>query len=90
MKIVITYDVFDSKRRRKVEKILSGYGNRVNLSVFEVELSKSDLKKIERKLQKVASCEDNIRFYILDEDAIKKSFVLNSKEKVFDAKALYF
>ncbi len=43
MFVLVAYDVSSTQRRNKVVKILSNYdGCRVNLSVFECELKKSD------------------------------------------------
>ncbi|MEF3191391.1 MAG: CRISPR-associated endonuclease Cas2 [Campylobacterales bacterium] len=33
---LITYDIPDNRRRQKLHDLLSGYGQRVNDSVFEV------------------------------------------------------
>lgn len=38
MRYVITYDIADDHRREDVATLLSGYGPRVQLSVFECEL----------------------------------------------------
>ena len=44
MRTLVSYDISDDKRRRKVCKILEGYGYRVQYSVFECDL---DDKKIQ-------------------------------------------
>jgi len=90
LNIVIAYDVFDDKRRRKIEKLISAYGVRVNLSVFEVDIKMKDFKKLIKKLEETANKEDNIRFYILTKECIEKSFVLNNKGNIFDGETLYF
>ena len=38
MLYLITYDIADDRRREDVATLLSGYGPRVQLSVFECEL----------------------------------------------------
>jgi CRISPR-associated protein Cas2 len=40
MYLLVTYDIVSDKRRRKVDKLLSEYGFRVNYSVFELEIGK--------------------------------------------------
>jgi len=90
MYLLVTCDVFDDRRRRRVEKILSGYGVRVNLSVFELELPKSKIGSLVASLEKVSSQKDNIRIYFLDEWSLKNSFVLHGSKGVFDAQTLYF
>ena len=78
MYILITYDTSQTKRRTKVEKLLSSYGFRVNYSVFELNISKVKYRDVLKSLKNLAKKEDNIRVYIQNQDSIKKSFVLNS------------
>jgi CRISPR-associated protein Cas2 len=40
MRVVVSYDISDDKRRRKVAQIMEGYGYRVQYSVFECDLDK--------------------------------------------------
>jgi CRISPR-associated protein Cas1 len=44
MYLLVTYDIVSDKRRRKVDKLLSEYGFRVNYSVFELEIGKTIVK----------------------------------------------
>ncbi|MGE0434417.1 MAG: CRISPR-associated endonuclease Cas2 [Planctomycetota bacterium] len=41
---LLTYDVRDDKRLRKVAKTLEGYGTRLQYSVFHCHLSRTDLE----------------------------------------------
>jgi CRISPR-associated protein Cas2 len=50
MRIVVSYDISDDKRRRKVAKIMEGYGYRVQYSVFECELEPKKLSQLIRRL----------------------------------------
>ena len=43
MKYLITYDIENNKRRKKVSDELEAYGYRVNFSVFECELNKTKM-----------------------------------------------
>ncbi len=64
MLIVICYDIADDKRRRRVDKVLSGYGVRVQESVFEADLHEKHYLEVRRKLKKeIDENEDNVRFY---------------------------
>ena len=90
MNLLITYDISDDKKRRKVEKLLSSYGYRANYSVFEIETRKSQYKKIINKLKELTSKEDNIRVYILNKEVLNKSFVLHQEVGIFDDKEIYF
>lgn len=61
---VVAYDIADTKRRSKVVKILEGLGLRVNYSVFECMLSKSQYDDLCRRLQRlVIPREDQIIIY---------------------------
>ena len=50
---VVTYDVADPKRLRRVFKLLSQYGDHLQLSVFECQLNEKDLVELRDKLSKV-------------------------------------
>lgn len=66
MHYMIAYDIRDNRRRRQVEKALSGLGERVQYSVFECRLSREQLAALAGLL---ASCidpaEDSLRYYPL-------------------------
>jgi len=82
MFFVVAYDIEDDKRRKKVSEILECYGVRVNYSVFEIEVSEKELKKLILDISKIHHKQDNIRFYAMHKDTIKKSFVIG-KGSVF-------
>ena len=79
MNLLITYDISDDKKRRKVEKLLSSYGYRANYSVFEIEIKANQLKKLEENLKNLAKDGDSIRIYYFTKDTIAKSRELNNK-----------
>lgn len=63
---VVTYDVPCDKRRRKIAKLLEGYGQRVQYSVFECVLTDNKYQELKQRLKKrVQVSEDSIRFYPL-------------------------
>jgi CRISPR-associated protein Cas2 len=51
---LFAYDVSDDKERRKVERLLKGYGFRRQLSVFICTLTRSDKARLERDLNTLA------------------------------------
>ena len=71
MQILITYDVetvsSDGKRRlRQVAKVCLDYGQRVQNSVFELNIYPADLVLIKNKLEKIIDPKkDSIRIYNL-------------------------
>ena len=63
---LITYDIRCHKRRKKVSDLLEGYGQRVQLSVFECVLPPVKYKELKRRLTPHINCqEDSLRFYPL-------------------------
>ena len=73
MYLLVTYDIANDKKRRKVDKLLSSYGIRVNLSVFELEVNKSDYNNIKSKLKQLIEKDDSIRIYHLNKNILKNS-----------------
>ena len=68
MHIVITYDISDDKRRTKIHKILSSYGQWMQFSVFECNLTPTEYRRLRNRLNKLIQAEeDSIRFYFLCE-----------------------
>jgi CRISPR-associated protein Cas2 len=47
---IVTYDVCDPKRLRKVFKTVQGYGDHLQLSVFRCELSYREFVELQAKL----------------------------------------
>jgi CRISPR-associated protein Cas2 len=50
---IVSYDVCDPKRLRKVFKIMRGYGEHLQLSVFRCELNDRELVELKAKLTEV-------------------------------------
>ena len=71
MRYVITCDMADDHRREDVATLLSGYGPRVQLSVFECDLrSRHDAASLRAKLRELIDpVGDQVRLYPLDERA---------------------
>lgn len=90
MKYLITYDIENNKRRKKVSDELEAYGYRVNFSVFECELNKTKMKKLIQKLEElIDKKKDSLRFYHVCENCVPKSFELCNREEIFE-KREYF
>lgn len=68
MHFVVTYDISDDKRRTKIHKVLSSYGQWMQFSVFECSLTPTQYTKLRNRLNKLIKAEvDSIRFYFLCE-----------------------
>lgn len=67
MYIIISYDIRDNKRRTKIHKILKSYGEWVQYSIFECELTETNYAKLRLRLSKLIKKDDNdnIRFYFM-------------------------
>jgi CRISPR-associated protein Cas2 len=49
---IVSYDISDPKRLRKVYKTMLGFGDHLQLSVFRCELNKRELVELRAKLSK--------------------------------------
>jgi CRISPR-associated protein Cas2 len=63
---VVAYDISNDKRRTKVHKILCGFGEWTQYSLFECFLNARDMVKLRARLDDVLEPgEDSVRFYPL-------------------------
>jgi CRISPR-associated protein Cas2 len=64
MRIVVVYDIPENKRRERLRKALKCFGNAVQKSVFECDLSSRQIEKMEKTIRSIMSpTEDNVRYY---------------------------
>ena len=76
---IVTYDVCDEKRLRKTFNICKAYGVHLQLSVFECDLSESDLVKLKHELNAVINnAEDQVLFVELGPTASRGKRVIES------------
>jgi CRISPR-associated protein Cas2 len=80
--LVVTYDVADDGRRQRLATLLSAYGPRVQLSVFECRLdtpkAARDLRGRIREL--IDAAEDQVRVYRLSAEAANQVAVIGARE----------
>ena len=78
MRILVSYDISNDKRRRKVAKIMEGNGYRVQYSVFECQLDSRKLNRLQARLRPLVNQKEgeSIRFYPLPEDVAERTVVL--------------
>ena len=63
---VVSYDIVLDRRRNKVARALAGHGERVQYSVFECLLTKSQFERLWAELKDlIAPEEDSLRAYRL-------------------------
>lgn len=64
--VVVSYDVSDDARRRRVAKVLAAFGERVQYSVFDCLLTDKRLMELDDRIRKVIDeSQDSVRFYKL-------------------------
>jgi len=74
MYLVVSYDIEDDKRRGRVHRTLKSFGQWVQYSVFECDLTRAQYLVLRHRLDDyVKKAEgDSMRFYFLCEDCQKK------------------
>lgn len=66
MHVIVTYDISNDKRRTKIHKALTSYGQWMQFSVFECSLTADQYAKLRNRLNAlIKPDEDSIRFYFL-------------------------
>lgn len=64
MSYVVAYDISDDADRDRVAQVLSGYGHRVQYSVFELDIDAKTLVDVVSDLEPyVAGVVDSVRIY---------------------------
>lgn len=60
---IIAYDIQNDRRRTKVAKTLESYGDRVQYSVFVIDIHPAALLRLKEEVRKIINCrEDSILF----------------------------
>ena len=62
---LVCYDVADDKRLRKVFRICRNYGNHLQYSVFECELTSSEKVELERELGEAMNATEDQALFVL-------------------------
>lgn len=63
---LVCYDIADEKRLRRVFKVMRGYGDHLQYSVFECQLTAMDLVKLRAELAAIIHhTEDQVLFVLL-------------------------
>lgn len=71
--VVVAYDIADDKRRDRVAKILEGFGERVQYSVFECRLDRVQYLRLRHALEDVILAEEDVvSFYFLCEADVRR------------------
>ena len=63
---VISYDIPNDRRRNQLAKLLKGFGTRVQYSVFEAHLNRTQYEELKLAVAGVIDVsEDSVRYYAL-------------------------
>ena len=88
MFVIITFDIIESpsisamqKRLRDINKVLKGYGQRAQKSVFEAYLDNTQMETLKTKLTKVVNIAlgDNVRMYKVCNSCFEKIEVIGEQ-----------
>jgi CRISPR-associated protein Cas2 len=74
MYLVVSYDIHDDKRRNRIHKVLKNFGERIQFSVFECDLTKEQLLCMQHALKRIIKEEDqdSVCFYHLCDSCQRK------------------
>lgn len=90
MFLVVVYDIpsdiSGTIRRKKIHKICQKYGFHVQNSVFELDITYSDLLKVKHDIEKVLDIEtDSVRLYVLGKERTDTNVILLGKREVCES-----
>ncbi|WP_165818549.1 CRISPR-associated endonuclease Cas2 [Frankia canadensis] len=79
--LMICYDITDDARREDVAALLSGYGPRVQLSVFECEVPGADgARELRAALrQRIDPLVDQVRIYPMTQATFSERYLLGAR-----------
>jgi CRISPR-associated protein Cas2 len=81
MIVIVAYDITDDGRREDVAQLLSGYGPRVQLSVFEREVASTDeLRSLRAQLrERIDPLEDQVRVYPTTTRTFAERYIIGAR-----------
>lgn len=74
---LVCYDIRSPKRWRKAYKLLQGYGERIQYSIFRCWLSQRRREKLRWELEKILEAEDDLLLIRLSRQCVKGLYVYN-------------
>ena len=77
---LVCYDIRDPKRWRQCYKLIKGYGERIQFSVFKCNLTDRQLAEMRWQLVKVLAKEDSLLIAPIQPEDVKKIVYLNIEE----------
>lgn len=84
-RFLVTYDISDDKRLRKVFRIMTDYGDHIQYSVFICELTDREYVKLKRSLDKtIHHRDDQILFFRLGSASVDVETKIDSIGRDFE------
>jgi CRISPR-associated protein Cas2 len=80
MRLAITYDISSDNTRNKVYEVLESYGAWKQLSVFEVDVTKTERLEMEEKIKEKIDEGDKVRVYTICDRCEKRIEDLGDSE----------
>ncbi|MBQ4849779.1 CRISPR-associated endonuclease Cas2 [Pseudoalteromonas sp. MMG013] len=65
MRVLVTLDITSPRVRYRANKLILGYGERVQYSVFEIDVTQKQLNQIHQKLKKLLKRQDKAHLFPL-------------------------
>lgn len=79
---IIAYDISSSDRLREIARICEKYATRIQKSVFESNMSRSDMKLLKKELKSVINKdEDSVIMYTIPISSIKAKITMGKEPK---------
>ena len=85
MLVVMTYDISDNKRRRRMSKLLEQRMTRVQRSVFEARLTAEVTDALAGEAERHLGPGDSLRVYTVGADGLRRSRMLGDGAALQDA-----
>jgi CRISPR-associated protein Cas2 len=79
--VVVCYDIADDRRREDLAGLLSGYGPRVQLSVFECEVrTPKELHRLRTEIRvRIDPLEDQVRLYPTTSQTLNERYIIGAR-----------
>lgn len=86
---LVSYDIANPKRLRRVARVLEGFGNRLQFSVFECPLDPLRLATVKAELaRQINHDEDQVLFVSLGPAAVEASLSIEALGKGYKARRI--
>lgn len=90
MYTIVSYDIRDAKRSNKVRKVLGRYLFRIQLSVWEGELTFLQIEQIKSLLKEISAEEDSIQIWVIQDPSRIKRISIGKLSRLPLQKAFFF